>query len=203
MLTESSLTKRESRKAETRQRLIEQTTSLIGARGLSTTRTADVARSAGLSHGAVFVHFDSRDALVGAVVSSLGQRITDRLHGLIGERAGLGDVLHAHLACIADQEAVYAAFLRESRLLPADVLTRWTGIQSAISTHIAAASRIEVERGALKRIPQHLLFNTWIGLVHHYLMNRELFAPGGSVLARCGDELVAHFLSLVRTRDDI
>jgi hypothetical protein len=44
-----------------------------------------------------------------------------------------------------------------------------------------------------------LLFNTWIGLVHHYLVNRDLFATGDSVIAEKGDLLVNHFMSLVKT----
>jgi hypothetical protein len=46
-------------------------------------------------------------------------------------------------------------------------------------------------------MPLHLLFNTWIGLIHHYLMNRELFAPGASVVERHGRELLDHFMYLI------
>jgi hypothetical protein len=41
------------------------------------------------------------------------------------------------------------------------------------------------------------LFNTWIALIHHYLVNRDLFAPRRSVVRAKGRELVDHFLSLV------
>lgn len=37
----------------------------------------------------------------------------------------------------------------------------------------------------------------WIGLVHHYLMNRDLFAPGESVIARRGRELLDHYMGLL------
>ena len=43
-------------------------------------------------------------------------------------------------------------------------------------------------------MPLHLLFNTWTGLVHHYLSQRDLFNPKGSVIRRYGDELLEHFL---------
>jgi hypothetical protein len=46
-------------------------------------------------------------------------------------------------------------------------------------------------------MPLHLLFNTWIGLVNHYLVNRELFAPGASVIERRGAELLDHFMNLI------
>src|SRR5207245_2072639 len=43
-----------------------------------------------------------------------------------------------------------------------------------------------------------LLFNTWIGLVHHYLVNRDLFATGDSVISEHGDALVQHLITLVK-----
>jgi hypothetical protein len=46
-------------------------------------------------------------------------------------------------------------------------------------------------------MPMHLLFNTWIGLVHHYMVNRDLFAPEGSVIARRGKELLDHYMGLL------
>jgi len=41
------------------------------------------------------------------------------------------------------------------------------------------------------------LGNTWIALTNHYLMNRDLFAPGGSVIAKCGAALKAQLRALL------
>lgn len=54
-----------------------------------------------------------------------------------------------------------------------------------------------MQASAIKRMPIHLLFNTWLGLVHHCLMNRDPFAPGKSVLSIRGEELINHFMSLL------
>ncbi|MNC80717.1 hypothetical protein D3C75_1336170 [compost metagenome] len=54
-----------------------------------------------------------------------------------------------------------------------------------------------MENGTAAYMPVHLLFNSWIGLLHHYLMNRDLFAPDESVLERYGKELLAHFMRMV------
>jgi len=55
----------------------------------------------------------------------------------------------------------------------------------------------EQEAGRIRRLPVHLLFNTWVGLVHHYLINRDLFAPKGSVLRKHGPVLLTYFLDLI------
>ena len=184
-------------KRRTRQRVVDAATHLFSVRGLARTRTADIANQAGLSHGGVFVHFPSRDELLAEVVSEIGQAITGRLHALIIDDAELVQVLRAHLDCLIEHEPSYAAFLRESRLLPRNVLRTWVGIQSAISIHLEVPAQEAMAAKRIHEMPLHLLFNTWIGLIHHYLMNRELFAPGASVLERRGDELLAHFLSMI------
>ena len=38
-------------------------------------------------------------------------------------------------------------------------------------------------------IGRRFAFNTWLALIHHYLMNRDLFAPSKSVLSTKGGEL--------------
>jgi len=188
---------RSEQKQQTRQRVIGAARNLFAEHGLAKTRTADIADRAGLSHGGVFVHFPTRDELLAEVVSDIGRSITDRLHALIKEDADVAEILQAHLDCLQEHESSYVSFLQESRLLPRDVLRTWVGIQSAISVHIADPAEREMQNGSIRSMPIHLLYNTWIGLVHHYLMNRKLFAPKGSVLKRHGDELLAHFLSMI------
>ncbi|GGL59492.1 hypothetical protein GCM10007968_24320 [Sporolactobacillus putidus] len=49
----------------------------------------------------------------------------------------------------------------------------------------------------VKDVPIHMIFNMWIGLVHYYLMNRQLFSPDQSVIAQHRDELITSFLQLL------
>jgi len=84
-------------KQQTRQRVVDAARCLFAERGLAETRTADIASRAGLSHGGIFVHFQTRDDLLAEVVTDIGRAITDRLHSLIAANADLRDVLFAHL----------------------------------------------------------------------------------------------------------
>ena len=193
------MTGRAAQKTETRRRILAAARRLCGERGFSGLRTAEVAGAAGLSHGAVFVHFPTRDDLLAAVASQVGSEITEALHTLVSRGASLRDVLRAHLLSLAAREDLYRWLILEEPLLPAGFRVEWTGLQSAIAHHICQAAERELRRGAIRRSPVHLLFNTWIGLVHHYLVQRELFAPGRSVLRVRGPELLDHFLGLFAT----
>jgi hypothetical protein len=86
----------------------------------------------------------------------------------------------------------------EGPLLPSYARATLLGIQSAISAHLALAAEREMETGEIRSMPVPLLFNTWLGLIHHHLSNRELFAPGESVVERWGPTLLDHYVGLLR-----
>jgi AcrR family transcriptional regulator len=196
-MTINTLT-RTDKKQQTRMLLIETALDLMAVRGIAATRTIDVAERAGVAHGTVFVHFSTRNDLVDAVVGEHAEQIAGRLHELAGAEATVRDVLAAHLAGLAEHEAFHARLVMEGPLLPPYARATLLGIQSAISAHLAQAAGFEMAMGVIKTMPVPLLFNTWLGLIHHYLTNRDLFAPGQSVVERWGPTLLDHYVGLLR-----
>ena len=191
------MTKRQIKKQQTRDALLAAAMAVYERDGIAAARTADVAEQAGVAHGSVFVHFPTREALFISAIEAFGQTLARRLHELAAGGAGLRDILEAHLQGIAEHEGFYARLAIESPLLPPDARRSFLSVQSAISFHISQAAERDETAGIIKSMPVHLLFNTWIGLVHYYLANRDLFAPEASVIERHGPELVDHFMSLV------
>jgi AcrR family transcriptional regulator len=194
----AAVTRRE-RKERTRRILLKAAFEQISRAGLGATRTLDIARRAGVSHGTIFVHFATREALLAQVIEEFGMRVAARMHELASEGRGVREVLKAHLRGLSEFEPFYARLVTEGPLLPKEAGSALVAIQSAISFHLNQAAEREMAAGALKRMPAHLMFNTWVGLVHYYIANREAFAPRGSVLERHGSELTEHFMNLIST----
>ena len=188
---------RENQKASTRRKLLETATGLFAERGILATKTLDIARAAEVSHGTVFAHFPTRADLVSEVISQVAGKVIRRVHDIVERGAPVREVLAGRLEGLAEFEAFYARLVIEGPLLPSDARNTLIGIQSVISFHLAEAAEPEMEAGRMRRMPIHLLFNTWIGLVHHYVANRDLFAPGKSVLLHRGEELLNHYLGLI------
>lgn len=188
---------RAEQKKRTRAHLIEVALEILTEQGLLTARTGDIAKAAGVSHGTVFVHFPTREALLEAVIEEFGTRSVRRLHELASGGGSVRLVLSAHLQGLTEYEAFYTRLVAESRLLPESARNTLLMIHSAVSHHLSLAAQAEMAAGTLRPMPLHLLFNTWIGLIHYYLSNGDLFAPGGSVLARYGAELLEHYLGLI------
>jgi len=111
---------------------------------------------------------------------------------------GLRAVLRAHLRVLAEFEPFYARLVTEAPLLPPKVRSTLLMLHAAMSQRLFLALERERKAGRARRLERPLLFNTWIGLVHHYLVNRDLFAAGASVIAEQGDTLVQHFMTLVK-----
>ncbi|MFV1971986.1 MAG: TetR/AcrR family transcriptional regulator [Acidimicrobiia bacterium] len=198
----TTLGTRSERKQQTRQLLIDAAIDLMSERGIIATRTIDVAERAGVAHGTVFVHFPTRDDLIVAVVGVHAGLIAGRLHKLAGGGVTVRDVLAAHLEGLHEHEAFHARLVMEGPLLPPYARATLVGIQSAISGHLAEVAEQGMAGGDVRRMPVHLLFNTWLGLVHHYLVNRELFAPGESVVERWGPTLLDHYMGLLRPDEE-
>jgi hypothetical protein len=106
-------------------------------------------------------------------------------------------ILEAHLAGLREYETLYTRLISEGPVLPPYARSVLIGIQSAVAQHLAEAVERQTAAGEIRRMELPLLFNTWLGLLHHYLVNRDLFAPGEFVLQRCGRVLLNHFMRLV------
>lgn len=190
-------TKRQTQKLQTRKHIIDIALQQFAKDGLAAARTSDIASEAKVSHGTIFAHFATREALLDAVIEEFGMRLANRLHELIRDNCGMKEILEAHLQGICEYEAFYTRLILEGSLLKESARNSLIMIQSTLSFHIAQAAEQGMQDCKIRVQPVDLLFNTWIGLVHHYLVNKDLFAPGGSVIERHGPRLVEHYLMLI------
>jgi AcrR family transcriptional regulator len=149
------------------------------------------------------LHFPTRDELLAAAVEEFGGRVAKRLHELVEERSGLKEMLRAHLEGLVEFEQFYMRLVTQGKVLPRPAQNAMVVIQSAISFHLSQAVELEIAGGKIRRMPFHLLFNTWLGLLHYYIANQEMFAPKSSVLKRHGVELLEHFLRLIELDKEV
>jgi AcrR family transcriptional regulator len=189
---------RQEQKSATRGRLVDAAIVLFARNGIADTTTADIAKSIRMSHGNVFVHFPTRDDLVIAVIDEFGRRLAVEFRQVLEKDLGLRAVLRAHLKVLAEFEPFYSRLVIEAPMLPPKVRSTLLMLHAAVSHRLFLALERERKLGRARKIERPLLFNTWIGLVHHYLVNRDMFANGGSVIAEHGENLVQHFMTLIK-----
>jgi len=192
------LGKRKLQKESTRTRIIATARRLFAEKGIKATTTQEVASEAGVAHGTVFVHFSTQELLLTAVIEEFGRTMAGRLHQVVSRSADTAQALLAHLQGLMESEDLYARLVVEGGTLPPPVRTTLIMVQSAISHHISEIAERDMAAGKIQSMPVHLLFNTWLALIHYYLANAHMFAPAGSVLEKYGAQLHEHFVSLIR-----
>ena len=202
MPTSSSTPTRRTRQREaTRRQLIQAGLRVVAAEGFAGASTAAIARATGKAHGTVFVHFPTRNALVAELVAEVGRAMSAQLAVSADGEPALAAVLDAHLAALAAHEPLYARVLSEASTLPAAARAQVFALQSGIAFRLREAWMRARAQGMVRNLDPVVLGNIWISLTNHYLMTRDLFAPGGSVIAKCGAALKAQLLDLVRPCD--
>lgn len=187
-------TARQNQKEQTRELLIQTAYDLFSKNGILSTRMSDIAQAAGVSHGTVFLHFKTQETLIAAVTEIYCGRIAAQTHELAESAGSLQELLSAHLRGIMEYEPFYTRLVNENRLLPPAARDAWITMQSALSFHFSKAA-VQPEQAG---VPPDFLFNIWVGLIHYYLANGDLFAPEGNVIRRYGEYLIENYMKMIR-----
>jgi len=188
---------RKEQKERTRSGLITAARRLFVVNGIATTSTADVAKAMKLSHGAVFVHFQTRDELIMSVIDDFGNRLSQEFNARIkGEN--VESVLEAHLAVLTEYEDFYFRLVSEMNSLPPKVRSMIFMLNAAVSWRLHETAQPLIERGKIKKLTRPELFNTWMSLVNYHLVNRELFSDSLPILKVKGAELLKLYMNLIK-----
>lgn len=188
-------------KEQTKALLLKTAYEVFSKNGIMNTRISDIAEAAKVSHGTIFVHFRSQEALIEEVIGLYGQKIALYAHEYSQDCSGLTDLLRTHLNGIMEYEPFYVRLVLENRILPIGARDAFIAIQSAISLHFSQIAQKEKGLPENGKIPTYMLFNMWIGLVHHYIANGDLFAPEGNVIRRYGDFMIECFIKLLSAKE--
>lgn len=191
-------TSRQLQKEQTKELLLKTAYEIFSDRGIMNTRMSDIARAAGVSHGTIFVHFQTQEALIEEVIETYCQKIAHRTHALADSCGTLEEFLRAHLSAIIEFEQFYTRLISENQMLPAGARDSWMTIQSAVALHFSLVYEREFGQSRDRDVQAYMLFNMWMGLVHYYLENGDLFAPEGNVVRRYGDILITNYLKLLK-----
>jgi len=189
--------KRQLQKEQTREKIIAAARKIYSEQGFSAPTSA-IASEAQISHGSIFVHFPTVESLLLCLLDSFSQDIKAELHLLSGSGSDIEKLLAMHIDVLIRHESFYKRLIKETVYLPAEAKNTFIAIQSTVSIHFLQALEREISGRKIKAIPFHMLFNTWLGLVHYYLLNGELFAPRDSVLLCYKNTLIGCFMALIK-----
>lgn len=194
---------RQTQKLNTRKKIIETAYRIVSEKGFSVP-TSIIAKEAGVSHGSIFVHFPTLNDLLICLLSEFGDNMGSSLHTLAKKCDSVESLLKEHLNVLEEYEVFYSRLISEKDRLPDEAKSTFAIIQSTVAFHFSSVIDGEIERGTVKKLPIHILFNTWLGLVHYYLLNKEFFSDSDeSVLRRYREELLSAYLNLIKKENEV
>ncbi len=189
---------RKEQKAQTRTELIEVAEKMFSKNGIAATSTADVAKSSGVSHGTLFVHFPTRDDLILAVVDKFGERLSSALGAKCEYVMDLKEQLKSHVGVLSEFEDFYLRIISESLVLPPQIRGQFYALNASLSYRFFHAAKSGIKLGEYKKMDQAQFINTWLGILHFHIMNRDLFSDKIPLLKYKGEDLVRQFLMLIK-----
>ena len=189
--------KRRLQKTQTRERITAAALKVYSENGFSTPTIA-IANEAQVSHGSIFVHFPTVEDLLVCSLDVFSKEIERELHLLSESKDDITTLLEMHIDVLIRHEDFYKRLIKETVYLPEEARNTFIAIQSTVSIHFLQALEKEISDGKIKDIPLHMIFNTWLGLIHYYLLNGDLFVPQGSVLKQHKGALIECFLTLIK-----
>ncbi len=189
--------KRQIQKESTRRLILQTAYEVYSSKGFGAT-TNMIAKEAQISHGTIFVHFPTVEELQKCLLEEFSREINKELHELSEHSNSLEDILYAHIEILNQHQNFYKRLVTESGFLPQQSKYIYISIQSSVSFHLSQVIERYQNAGKIKKLPLHFIFNSWLGLLHYYLSNQELFAPDGFVLNRYKKEMVNNFIYLLK-----
>ncbi|MCL1810189.1 MAG: TetR/AcrR family transcriptional regulator [Clostridiales bacterium] len=189
--------KRQIQKEQTRKKIIEAAYKVYSKNGFKSA-TSTVADEAGISHGLLFLHFPTLDDLLACLLAEFESTLCAKFQKLATAESSIEELLSAHVGILSEHEDFYARLVAETVLLPKEAKTALANVHACFASHFCMVVNREIENGVLKKLPTAILFNTWLGLLHYYLQNRDVLAPGGSVLSRYKKLLIFTYCELAR-----
>lgn len=158
---------REARKARTRGRILEAARRVFARQGYHGTLMDQVAREAGLSKGALYVHFPSKEelflALLDDAAATLVDRVTSAIATACGGRQKVQAALEAAAAAFEENEDLTRLFLLESvGASPRVEEHRWQ-LRAALTALVQAYLDEAVADGDLPPQDTALAAAVWMG----------------------------------------
>lgn len=161
-------------------------------RGYDATRMADIARRAEMSVGALYRHFDSKEAVFAELVAIRGQVFLRSLEAAAVEvtdaAARIGALVRMSLAFIEDNRSMFQVFtqVRDAGMASCEALSGRVGdLEARIGTVYRAALDAGVAAGVLTgEVAVDDQLNFYRGAMHGFIEDWILRGAAGSLTAK-------------------
>jgi AcrR family transcriptional regulator len=170
---------RSRRDPERRERILTAAAELAARRGFHTVGMAEIGAEAGIVGSGIYRHFDSKDAILVALLDRVMERLrhgaADIIAAAAEDRSALTALIRDHIKVAIEDRSVLAVYHREAHNLPEDERRRLRRLQRHYLedwVHVLAPLRRDLADGELR-----LAVHAAIGAIQSTLFFRSGLDP--------------------------
>lgn len=192
------MNKRQRQKQRTRSHILGVAKELFINKGFLSTTTSDIAKSSGIAHGTLFLHFPTKDNLILEIFDNDLAAITNQIEEMLSETDDLYSILLCYLDSIEKDEALFSVLARELPFYSEELRRKIIFRESLIRKHFYKAMEHGIKKGIYRRCDIPITLNFFFGSVNYYLSLKELYTEEGTLFRRLKGKIVENFLNLIK-----
>jgi AcrR family transcriptional regulator len=193
------MNKRAQSKEKTRSRLLKAAKEEFLQNGFLKSKTEDIAKRAGVAHGTLFLHFESKDNLILEIYDSELKKVTNELYQQLDQVSSVATLLDIYLDWLEENETFYAIIAKELPYYPGKLRRKIMPRDAAIRSYFYAVLERGIEMGCIKQMDITMAITFLFGTVNFLLSLKPAFTNQGSVIQAKKEEIKRTFLTFITT----
>ncbi len=191
--------KRQLAKQQTFDKIVETTKELVIEQGIINLKTLDVAKKAGIAHGTLFSHFETKEVLIANICQNELLKIARKLKSITENQTDIIHLLESYLSLIANNENFYVIIAKEFPFLDSSIqqsiLANETIIKNILFRNIESGNKTGLFN--VKNITMSVSF--FFASINYYLSRKEYFVTGkGKLMNQKKGQIIDTFMKLLK-----
>ncbi len=175
--------KRELQKLNTRNKITDVAENLFCEKGIINTKTIDIAKAAGIAHGTLFSHFETRDLLVETILNKKLEHFTEQFLETSHNQPQFFTAVNKLLDLIALHEVFFSVIFRELPLVNENLRNMIIYRFSIIELYVLKMFEAYLSSNSINTtLNPEIIIQHFFSLIIHYLNFRQILNFRTSVI---------------------
>ena len=184
------MTRKES-KEQTRNKIFEHATRLIQEQGVQQVSTKNIAKSAEVSQGSVFLHFKTKNLLVSTVFISYIELFEIEFNKLFLSDISIDELLKNLITIFQQYENILSRIYKDFDYIGEDVIEKLELVESNQKNVIFDIIRKNSKK--LSIVDTFVAIDAFFSQIKIYLTEKELYSPTNSVIRQKRGRIIKLF----------
>lgn len=191
--------KRQITKQQTFNEIIKVTTNAIIEQGIINLKTLDIAKKAGIAHGTLFAHFETKEALIVKVCQNELLSIAKELKKITEQHIDIISLLENYINLVAENEDFYVVIAKEFPFLDdsiqQSILANENIIKYILYTKIEQGNKSK--QFSVTDITTTVSY--FFASINYYLSRKEYLVTGsGKLMEQKKNQIIETFMKLLK-----